>query len=275
MATLDFVNTLGIRRPDSQDNKYSRGVVGFITGSDAFPGSALLSVGAALILGIGMVRYLGPKSVALQVIQKYPETVLVGGRMDCLAIGSGLDKPLTESELQLLESAPTSVIDAHALQIVDFARTPLASILTPHFGEFQRLRSRLGLAELAENDGRDQESFELQSAVSEVAKLSNRFVLLKGSITYLAAPSGGVQAIGPQSAWLATAGSGDILTGILGALLAANFSELKDSPDRVLQIAELAIKMHSRAAEIAAEVAPVSASTILSNLGEAALEFLV
>ena len=269
MATLGSVNTLRIKRPLASDNKYSRGVAGFLTGSETYPGAALLSVGGALSVGIGMVRYLGSRTVGEQVLQRYPETVLAKGAFDCLAVGSGQDQVLSGEEAALLEGAPSAVIDAFSLKTVDFARTPELSILTPHLGEFRNLQTRLGLTA---SDATDSAS--LEQAVIDLATLINRFVLLKGSTTILSSPNGEVVRIGPNSFWLATAGTGDVLTGVLCALMASYLREITASPRHLLDVAELAVLVHSKAAELASTEGPVSAHSLLEHLGVAALEFL-
>src|SRR3954453_5362537 len=80
-----------LRRPTPADDKYSRGVVGFRTGSDAYPGAAVLGVEAAWSTGVGMVRYLGPDGAAPLVLSHRPETVTADGRVQSWVIGSGTD----------------------------------------------------------------------------------------------------------------------------------------------------------------------------------------
>ncbi len=265
MATLGLVTTIGI--PLASDNKYTRGVVGFFTGSETYPGAALLSVGGALAVGIGMVRYLGPRSVGEQVLQSYPEVVLAAGSLDCLCIGSGQDRSVSDAEVQTLQAAPIAVIDAFALQTVDFSKTAKASVLTPHLGEFRRLQLRFGLPV-----SNSEEPDELVPEVIKLATLLGRFVLLKGSTSILGSATGEIRRVGPNSSWLATAGTGDVLTGVLGALLAANLHSA--NPQNIMNVVELGVKVHSRAAELAATKGPVSAHTLLTQLGTAALEFL-
>jgi hydroxyethylthiazole kinase-like uncharacterized protein yjeF len=253
-----------LRAPGANDNKYTRGIVTLLTGSTTYPGAALLSVGAAWATGIGMVRYLGPESVRSQVLQSYPETVFVAGRTDCTVAGAGRPEPLQPAELEVLAASRFAVIDAGALETIDFELTPAATILTPHTGELQKLQVRVGL----------QSSDDPKADAIALAEATKRFVLLKGSTTWLAAPDGTCLPVGPNSPWLATAGTGDVLAGILGALLAANSSDLTDEPDRVLQVVEMAVRIHSRAAELAAFSGPVSSSTVLANVRRACLEFI-
>ncbi|MBU4465924.1 MAG: NAD(P)H-hydrate dehydratase, partial [Actinobacteria bacterium] len=80
-----------LRNPTNADDKYSRGVVGIRTGSDAYPGAAVLGVEAAWRTGIGMVRYLGPDRPTALVLHRRPETVTADGRVQAWVIGSGTD----------------------------------------------------------------------------------------------------------------------------------------------------------------------------------------
>ena len=77
--------------PGTADDKYSRGVLGMVTGSTRFPGAAVLGVEAALHTGLGMVRYLGPTEVGTLVLQRRPEIVLGDGRVQAWLLGSGID----------------------------------------------------------------------------------------------------------------------------------------------------------------------------------------
>ena len=80
-----------LRRPTAPDDKYSRGVLGIRTGSDQYPGAAVLGVEAAWRTGLGMVRYLGPSVPTSLVLQRRPETVTADGRVQAWLIGSGTD----------------------------------------------------------------------------------------------------------------------------------------------------------------------------------------
>lgn len=254
-----------VREPNAQDNKYTRGVVTMITGSDEYPGAALLGVGGALAVGIGMVRYLGASKVSTQVIQKYPEVVLASGKTDCVVAGSGRATQLTSDEFGVLSASKMSVIDAGCLQTVDLAKSPAFSILTPHFGEFKALQKKLGQKESGGPS---------RQAAGGLAKFTDRFVLLKGSTTYLAAPDGQLRELSKLSPWLSTAGSGDILAGMLGALMASYVQEILRGTVNLLDVAELAVRIHSEAAELASHGGPVSAHTLLECVGPATLKFL-
>src|SRR3954470_13754689 len=78
------------RVPEASDDKYSRGVLGVLTGSAQYPGAAVLGVEAAARTGAGMVRYLGDAEAARLVLQRRPEIVTAPGRVQAWLIGSGM-----------------------------------------------------------------------------------------------------------------------------------------------------------------------------------------
>lgn len=212
-----------LRVPTADDDKYSRGVVALRTGSAAYPGAAVLGVEAAWRAGAGYVRYLGGAADA--VLARRPETVaaqeLGRTRVGAWVIGSGTDAAQggehEEIELRrILAGTDPVVVDAGALDLAQGAVAPL--VLTPHAGELAALRARLGLEprdSLAGDDRRVAEAEETASALGAV-------VLSKGARTVIAAPDAESLIVGNGPAWLSTAGTGDVLAGILGALIAAN-----------------------------------------------------
>lgn len=231
-----------LRAPTPDDDKYSRGVVALRTGSPAYPGAAVLGVEAAWRAGAGFVRYVGEERVADAVLARRPETVTgrdVGRtRVDAWVIGSGTDaahrRPDEEEHLRaLLRGDARVVVDAGALDLVDRPAAP--TLLTPHAKEFAALRRRLGLP-----TGGDR-----VAEASEVARALQVAVLLKGSRTLVAAPGGEVIAIGAGTAWLSTAGTGDVLGGVLGAVLAAA------SASSLTEAAAAGAWLHGHAARIA------------------------
>ncbi|KNY07392.1 NAD(P)H-hydrate dehydratase [Microbacterium sp. GCS4] len=212
-----------VRVPDADDDKYSRGVVGLRTGSDAYPGAAVLGVEAAWRSGAGFVRYVGPGRAADAVLARRPETVVAahaeGARVGAWVIGSGTDaahrSPDDEAELRsILAGDAVVVVDAGALDLAADAAPDATAplVLTPHAREFARLRTRLDLP-----DDSDRER-----SAAEVAALLGAVVLLKGASTVIADPDGAVIRVEAGTGWLATAGTGDVLGGVLGAVLAAN-----------------------------------------------------
>jgi hydroxyethylthiazole kinase-like uncharacterized protein yjeF len=203
-----------LRRPTAADDKYSRGVLGVRTGSDAYPGAAVLGVEAAWRTGLGMVRYVGPARPTALVLARRPETVATDGRVQAWLIGSGTDAASrasgeTEALRAILHDTDPVIVDAGALDLAADATAP--RILTPHDREHARLRTSLGLAPA----GHDR----VASAV-ETAEATGAVVLLKGSATIVAAPDGAAFDVAAGTPWLATAGTGDVLGGVIGALVA-------------------------------------------------------
>lgn len=256
-----------VSAPDANDNKYTRGLVGLVVGSDEFPGAAVLAVTAAIRAGIGMVRYLGPATIANEILPKRPEMVIGEGSADAWVFGSGVDAGRSAEQVanikRLANSAVLSVIDAGALEIVDFASIAGRAVLTPHAGELERLLTRLGSpiskADIAADPG---------AAAQAAARLTGQIVLLKGSLTQIASPSGELREVGPNSAALATAGTGDVLAGLLGALLAANAPALAEGNATLEDVAELAVIIHSSAADSAHKLGPVAALDVAEGIRE-------
>ena len=208
-----------LRVPTRADDKYSRGVVGLRTGSDAYPGAAVLGVQAAWRTGIGMVRYLGPARAAALVLQRRPETVTVDGRVQAWVIGSGMDAAArtgdeTAALRRVLDGTVPVVVDAGALDLAVGARAP--RVVTPHAREHAALRERLGLPA-----GEPHGDAERAASARETAAALGGTVLLKGAVTTVATPAGVTASVDAGTPWLATAGTGDVLAGILGALVAA------------------------------------------------------
>lgn len=210
-----------LRVPTPADDKYSRGVVAVRTGSSAYPGAAVLGVEAAWRAGAGFVRFVGEGSAADAVIARRPETVAaldVGRtRVDAWVIGSGTDAAHRSwDEERALRAIVTGsvpvVVDAGALDLAPDATAPL--LLTPHAGEFARLRRAIGLS--ADGTG------DRAADAAEAAQALTCTVLLKGATTLIASADGAVLSVRSAPAWLATAGAGDVLAGVLGALIAAN-----------------------------------------------------
>ena len=231
--------------PDDDDDKYSRGVVGFVTGSARYPGAAVLGVEAALRTGVGMVRYLGPGRATRLVLQRRPEAVTAEGRVQAWVLGSGWDTARKTDDLtaMLLEPAlagttPT-VLDAGALPLWERISAP--RVLTPHAGELARLLGAETADVLADRAGSAHRAVELTGAT----------VLLKGAETLVAAPGGTLLRVSNATPWLATAGAGDALAGILGALVATH----ADAPD-LAPVAAAAAWIHGEAARRASGGGP-------------------
>lgn len=234
-----------LRRPTAVDDKYSRGVLGVRTGSDRYPGAAVLGVEAAWRAGIGMVRYLGPSVPTSLVLQRRPETVTADGRVQAWLIGSGTDEATrsdaeTSALREILAADLPVVVDAGALDLAVGARAP--RIVTPHGREHARLRAMLGLDEDSPTTDADR-----AASASETAAALGATVVLKGSVTIVASPDGGVTAVSAGTAWLATAGTGDVLAGAIGAVVAGAASAADPGA-----VAATGVWLHGHAARIAA-----------------------
>lgn len=264
-----------LRRPGAHDDKYRRGVLGLRTGSTRYPGAAVLGASAAWRTGAGMVRYLpghdedppyGLPTPAAAVLAAHPETVFGPGRCDAWVIGSGTDpaarSALEQSELlELLHGSAPVVVDAGALDLVprpSADRAPL--ILTPHAGEFERLWERTMRAPLprewvarppADAEAGGNGAAARQEAARRLAERLDATLLLKGSVTLIASPGGRVLSCGPATPWLASAGTGDVLAGILGALVAARSAEVRDDPESLGPLGATAAVLHDAAARSA------------------------
>ncbi|MGC2940657.1 MULTISPECIES: NAD(P)H-hydrate dehydratase [Brevibacterium] len=212
-------------RPQESGHKYSRGVVGVLAGSEDYPGAGVLTTTSAVSTGSGMVRYLGSPLVAEYVLGLHPEVVSSSGRVNAFVFGPG--DPETEFVQAAVDALGEShipvVIDAGGLEMIGRAEAMVGTwmaerpiIITPHAGELARLLSRL-LGEIitAGRIGQDPVGWARQAA-----QLTGTIVLLKGHHTVIAAPDGLVVLPEPGPASLATAGSGDVLAGILGTLTA-------------------------------------------------------
>lgn len=196
-------------RPSGSVHKYTRGVVGISAGSETYPGAALLCVAGASCGLVGMVRYAGPDAVADRVRTVHPE-VVGPGRVQAWVVGPGSGGEAGVALGSALADDVPIVVDADALAHVD---GPLGTpaVLTPHAGE---LAAMLGL-ERAQLEARPLEHVRL------AARRFDAVVLLKGRHTLVARPDGRVRATTTGVPWLATAGAGDVLAGVVGALLAA------------------------------------------------------
>ncbi|QIQ03154.1 NAD(P)H-hydrate dehydratase [Streptomyces liangshanensis] len=237
--------------PTGESDKYRRGVVGIVAGSARYPGAAVLAVAGALRGGAGAVRYVGPGGDA--VIAHYPETLVhegppsKAGRVQAWAVGPGLgDGP---GVADALASDVPVLVDADGLRLLDpatvRARTA-PTLLTPHAGEAAAL---LGVDRAEVESGR-------LAAVRELAARYGATVLLKGSTTLVASPDQGVPVrVNPTGTpWLATAGSGDVLSGLAGSLLASGL----DPRDA----ASAAAYLHGLAGRLASHGAPVTAHEV-------------
>jgi hydroxyethylthiazole kinase-like uncharacterized protein yjeF len=234
--------------PATTDDKYSRGVLGVITGSTQYPGAAVLGVEAALHTGVGMVRYLGSDRPSSLVLQRRPETVTADGRVQAWLIGSGIEKITrseSEDQAKVAVAQPVPIVlDGGALELYGKAAGPV--VVTPHFRE---LASLIGgdAEEIAHDPG---------AAAARAADSLGVTVLLKGHTTYVASPTGLRLSASIAPSWLATAGAGDALGGILGALVATHSDDVLRDPDLLARLAATASVVHGLAAERASAGGP-------------------
>ncbi len=234
-------------RPGADSHKHIRGRLGVVSGGALSTGAARLSARAGLRVGAGLVKVFCPPDAA-PVLAPSLEAVMLASfatpeqlqaladPMDAVVIGpaAGLIESTALNLAALARTGAALVVDADALTLFRdrpeqlFAWLDRDDVLTPHEGEFERL-----FPGLLEAQGRE-------GAAQEAARLAGAIVVLKGAATVIAAPDGRLAVNGDGSPWLATAGSGDVLAGLIGGLVAQHM----DSFDA----ARAAVWMHSEAA---------------------------
>ncbi|MFJ3548789.1 NAD(P)H-hydrate dehydratase [Streptomyces sp. NPDC090114] len=244
--------------PGAESDKYRRGVVGIAAGSARYPGAAVLAVAGALRGGAGAVRYVGPAGDA--VISRFPETLVSdggpkhAGRVQAWVVGPGAgDDAATVAEV-LAADVPV-LIDADGLRLAEAAAVRgrgAPTLMTPHAGEAAAL---LGVDRGEVEAGR-------LGAVRELAGRYGATVLLKGSTTLIASSDGGAVRVNPTgTSWLATAGSGDVLSGLAGSLLAAGLS--------AVDAGSAGAYLHGLAGRFAADGAPMGAHDVAEGIAGA------
>lgn len=215
---------------DPAGHKYSRGLVLCLAGT--MPGAIALAATAAARSGAGYVRVSTSKPIA-----GLPASIVQAGsaevndeRVGCILVGPGLGDIPQVLTLALTSKAP-KVIDADAIGLVGEPGRLKGhdAILAPHPGEFEKLFGKL-----------DGTKAELALAAAEAC---GNVVVFKGPDTLVASPDGRLGFSPPAPAWLASAGTGDVLAGILAALRARGMSSF--------EAACAAVWIHGRAAEIA------------------------
>lgn len=285
--------------PGPYDDKYSGGVVGICAGSETYPGAAILTTTAAVRTTSAMVRYVGGASQ--DVIQACPEVVWApsvsrSGRVQAWVVGPGRGtgaEAAEEVEILLKRPEPL-VVDADALTVLAeheelrdlltergvSGSNPAPTVLTPHAGEFRRLADVVGGVPDPDDDR--------IGAAASLARALGCVVLLKGRHTVVT-DGENVQCTDAGTSWAATPGSGDVLSGMIGALLAEN--EARHGPDAEQRVgrtgmsqkewrvpsatfpANDAVALHAIAASISAQTpegeAPTSASRIAAAVPRA------
>ena len=236
-----------VPRPGGDDHKYTRGVVGVRAGSAQYPGAARLCVAGAASGLVGMVRYVGDAADAVHA--DHPE-VVGAGRVQAWVVGSGGGDGAGDELATALADGVPLVVDADALHHVD-GPLPVDAVLTPHAGE---------LAAMTGADRADVEARPLHH-VRAAAERFQCVVLLKGRHTLVAHPDGRVRATTTGLPWLATAGAGDVLAGLVGALLASGLS--------TYDAASVGSWLHGAAATVASRGGPLQAGDVARALPEA------
>jgi hydroxyethylthiazole kinase-like uncharacterized protein yjeF len=242
--------------PGPHDDKYTQGVTGVMAGSSTYPGAAVLCTGAAVAATSGMVRYTG--SAHSEVLAHWPEVIAsptpaAAGRVQAWVVGPGLGTDDTGAAALwfALETNLPVIVDADGLTILaahpDLVVNRTApTVLTPHAGEFARLAGNL--------PGDDR-----VGATRKLADALGATVLLKGNVTVIADPDGPIYLNPAGQSWAATAGSGDVLSGMIGALLAAGLP--------AVEAAAAAAFVHAHAAALsAADPGPGEAPTSSSRM---------
>ncbi len=239
--------------PGAVAQKYTRGVVGVRAGSSTYPGAALLAVAGANTGLVGMVRYVGPAAVADRVRAAHPE-VVGPGRVQAWVVGPGGGDDAGRMLAEARADGVPVVVDADSLQHVD---GPLPGcVLTPHAGE---------LAAMMDVARTEVESAPL-AHVRDAARRWDCVVMLKGHHTLVADPAGHVRVTMTGVPWLATAGAGDVLAGLVGALLAAGL------PPH--DAASVGSWVHGAAATEAAAGGPLTASRVAVQIPRLVREIL-
>jgi len=243
--------------PGPADDKYSQGVTGVAAGSATYPGAAVLATGSAVLGTSGMVRYAGPAADVVR--SRWPEVVATGsvtdaGRVQAWVVGPGIGTgregrdvltSVLGAGVPVCADADATTLIARQADVLDARDPDTPLVLTPHAGEFERL--------MGAPPGTDR-----VASVRAAAAKYDAVVLLKGNVTIIADPGGRVLVNVARGSWLATAGSGDVLSGLVGALLASGLDPWL--------AAGCAAHAHALAGDFGARGVPVSASGVLAAI---------
>ncbi len=211
-------------RPEEDAHKYTRGVVGVRAGSAQYPGAGLLCVAGASTGLAGMVRYVAAEPEAGEerapvealVPATHPEVVLGEGRVQAWVVGSGTGSSAAGQLRAAMADEVPLVVDADALAVLEECGgvSGRPAVLTPHAGELARM---LDLP-------RETVEAEQLTRAREAAERFGCVVMLKSRHTLVARPDGRVRVTTVGPPWLASAGAGDVLAGLVGALLASGLT---------------------------------------------------
>ena len=261
--------------PSDLDHKYSRGVLGVITGSAQYPGAAVLTTSAAAATGIGMIRFHSSSGLEHLVLHTTPSCLVQPGKVTAWLIGSGIP-PKKYSDITTWlrhrwfvlahkQNVPT-LLDAGALYLAGSLEQP--TLITPHSGELSTLLTTRGLPVSLEAIEGDPKKW-----VRTAAQTLGVTVLLKGSVTYVANDDLLIE-LPVATTWLATAGTGDVLAGIIGALIATNTVEILNDINRLAEVAATGAYIHALAAKNASGGGPISAEMITAHISGAISQLL-
>jgi ADP-dependent NAD(P)H-hydrate dehydratase / NAD(P)H-hydrate epimerase len=272
-STKDAKKCIAI--PSDLDNKYSRGVLGVITGSAQYPGASVLTTSAAAATGVGMIRFYASSGLDHLVLHQTPSVVCHPGNVSAWIVGSGIDARKYSSfttwiryrhfKSLKIQGVPT-VLDAGALNLAGQLEQP--TVITPHSGELARLLNSRGVSVTAEAIEGNPKKW-----VVTAAKTLGVTVLLKGSRTYVANESELIE-LPVATPWLAAAGTGDVLAGILGALVATHLIEVLNDSNYLAPLAATAALIHANAAKSASRGGPISAESIIPEIAGAITQIL-
>ena len=231
MITAEFLRPKLLRR-ENESHKGNYGHLLIVAGCQAMPGAAVLATGAALVSGCGLVTLHSTERALQAVVNGFPSAMLSGDTRDffsrvpdsperysAIAVGPGLgrDAMTGEALCKLMMAAKNipMVLDADALNLISerperLGLIPAGSILTPHLGELRRL--------MPLDDGPE--------AARKLSAKSGCVVVLKGYHSKVIAPDGTMLVNTTGNPGMAKGGSGDVLTGLIGGLLARGYSAL-------------------------------------------------
>ncbi|RIA45887.1 hydroxyethylthiazole kinase-like uncharacterized protein yjeF/hydroxyethylthiazole kinase-like uncharacterized protein yjeF [Hephaestia caeni] len=212
-SDLHVIEKPSLRTPDADSHKYNRGMVTIVGG--AMTGASLLAAEAAMRAGAGYVALLGGQGGGPHALvhKSFDDDALDDDRIGALLIGPGLgrDDGAARRLDRALATAHRLVLDGDALHLLKDRMAVLESraapvILTPHAGEFAAL---FGEGEGSKID-----------RARAAARETGAIVVFKGADTVVAAPDGRARIVGDTNDWLSTAGTGDVLAGVISAMLA-------------------------------------------------------
>jgi NAD(P)H-hydrate repair Nnr-like enzyme with NAD(P)H-hydrate dehydratase domain len=214
-----------------------------------------------------MIRFHSSSGLAHLVLHSTPSVVVQPGKVTAWLMGSGIEAKKYSDittwlrhrwfKLATLQSVPT-VLDAGALHLAGSLEQP--TVITPHSGELSKLLISRGISVSAEAIEGNPKKW-----VQEAADTLGVTVLLKGSTTYVANDSLLIE-LPTATPWLATAGTGDVLAGIIGSLVATNTVEILNDYNHLAAVAASAAFIHARAADAASNGGPINAESIINSI---------